>query len=97
MGDRLWVGISSRYVTSQLGQLSLASSGVAKPSTSFGWGKGWNVTSTGWQVTLLDRTHMAREFQQWCGDFGKRTAIRVTLLSLLLLCKVLRYKVLLLM
>jgi len=25
MGDRLWTGISSRYVTSQLGQLSLAS------------------------------------------------------------------------
>jgi len=25
MGDRLWAGIPSRYVTSQLGQLSLAS------------------------------------------------------------------------
>jgi len=25
MGDRLWAGILSRYVTSQLGQLSLAS------------------------------------------------------------------------
>jgi len=24
------------------------------PSTSFGWGKGWNVTSDGWQVTLCD-------------------------------------------
>jgi len=23
-------------------------------STSFGWGKGWNVTSAGWQVTLCD-------------------------------------------
>jgi len=29
-------------------------SGVAKSSTSFGWGKGWNVTSAGWQVTLCD-------------------------------------------
>jgi len=29
-------------------------SGVAKLSTSFGWGKGWNVTSAGWQVTLCD-------------------------------------------
>jgi len=29
-------------------------SGVAKSSTSLGWGKGWNVTSAGWQVTLCD-------------------------------------------
>ena len=29
-------------------------SGVAKSSTCFGWGKGWNVTSAGWQVTLCD-------------------------------------------
>ena len=29
-------------------------SGVAKLSTSFGWGKGGNVTSAGWQVTLCD-------------------------------------------
>ena len=35
----------SRYVTSQLGQLSLA---------SLFWGKGCNVTSAGWQVTLCD-------------------------------------------
>jgi len=37
-----------------LGQLSLASLWVAKSSTSFGWGKGGNVTSAGWQVTLCD-------------------------------------------
>jgi len=29
-------------------------SGVAKSSTSFGWGKGGKVTSDGWQVTLCD-------------------------------------------
>jgi len=29
-------------------------SGVAKSSTSFGLGKGWNVTSAGWQVTLCN-------------------------------------------
>jgi len=29
-------------------------SGVAKSSTSFGWGKGGKVTSGGWQVTLCD-------------------------------------------
>jgi len=49
-----WVTVFGRvyhlgtYVTNQLGQLSLAS------STSFGWGKGGNVTSVGWQVTLRD-------------------------------------------
>ena len=54
MGDRLWACISSRYVASQLGQLSLAPPGVSKSSTSFGWGKGGNVASAGWQVTLCD-------------------------------------------
>ena len=56
MGDRLRPGIPSLYVTSQLGQLSLAlhSPGFATSSTSFGWGKGRNVTSAGWQVTLCD-------------------------------------------
>ena len=29
---------------------------IAKSSTSFGWGKGGNVTSAGWQVTLCDPT-----------------------------------------
>ena len=28
--------------------------GYRLPSTSFVWGKGWNVTSAGWQVTLCD-------------------------------------------
>jgi len=54
IGDCLWTGIPSRYVTSQLVQLSLHRSGVAISSTSFGWRKGWNVTSVGWQVTLCD-------------------------------------------
>jgi len=39
-----------------LGKLSLASLRVAKSCTSFGWGKGENVTSTGWQVTLCHPT-----------------------------------------
>jgi len=34
--------------------ISLHPSGVAKSSTSFGWGKGGNVTSAGWQVALCD-------------------------------------------
>ena len=33
---------------------ALHPSGVAKSSTSFGWGKGGNVTSAGLQVTLCD-------------------------------------------
>ena len=55
MGDRLRAGIPFRYVTSQLGQLSLASlRGRLIEYTSFCWGKGGNVTSAGWQVTLCD-------------------------------------------
>jgi len=34
--------------------LALHPFGVTKSSTSFGWGKGRNVTSAGWQVTLCD-------------------------------------------
>ena len=33
---------------------ALHPSGVAKSSTSLGWGKGGKVTSAGWQVTLCD-------------------------------------------
>ena len=39
-------------VNSTIGQLDLASPRVAESSTRFGWGKGGNVTSAGWQVTL---------------------------------------------
>ena len=35
-------------------QLRLAPPGLAQSSTSFGWGKGGNVASAGWQVTLCD-------------------------------------------
>ena len=42
------------FTAVSLGQLSLASPGATKLSTSFGWGKGGNVTSAGWQVTLCD-------------------------------------------
>ena len=34
--------------------ISLNLSEVAKLSTSFGWGKGGDVTSARWQVTLCD-------------------------------------------
>jgi len=32
---------------------ALHPSGVAKSSTSFGWGKGGKVTSAGWQVNTM--------------------------------------------
>jgi len=47
MGDRLWAGIPSRYVTSQLGQLSLAS--LRRRLIEY-------HLRLGWQVTLCDST-----------------------------------------
>ena len=51
MGDRLRAGIPSRYVTTQLGQLSLASlrGRLIEYQLRLGY-----VTSAGWQVTLCD-------------------------------------------
>jgi len=54
MGNRLRAGIPSRYVTSQLGQLSLASLRRRLIEYQLRLGKGGNVTSAGWQVTLCD-------------------------------------------
>ena len=55
MGDRLWAGMPSRYVTSQLGQLSLASlRGRLIEYQLRVRSKGGNITSAGWQVTLCD-------------------------------------------
>jgi len=63
MGDRLRAGIPSRFVISQLGQLSLASlrGRLIEYQLRLG-GKGGNVNSAGWQVTLCDPSHMARKF-----------------------------------
>ena len=81
MGDRLRAGIPSRYVTSQLGQLSLASlRGRLIAYTSFGWGKSGNVTSAGWQVTLCDPMwHVSSR----SGVATLRTAIHLLLTYLL--------------
>jgi len=54
MGDRLRAGIPSPYVTSQLGQLSLASLRSRLIEYQLRLGYGGNVTSAGWQVTLCD-------------------------------------------
>ena len=51
-----WVTVFGRYTISMCNQQtrSRCPSGVTKSSTSFSWGKGGNVTSAGWQVTLCD-------------------------------------------
>jgi len=47
-------GKLSWHITTTQGNSALHSFGVAKLGTSFGWGKGKNVTAAGWQVTLCD-------------------------------------------
>jgi len=55
MGVRLRAGIPSRYVTSQLDQFNLAiPPGSLNRVPASAGGKGGNVTSAGWQVTLYD-------------------------------------------
>ena len=55
MGDRPSLnGQSASVLTGHRLISALHPSGVAKSSTSFCWGKGGNVTSAGWQVTLCD-------------------------------------------
>ena len=44
----------SWHITTTQVNSALHPSGIAKLSTSFGWGKGRKVTTAGWQVTLCD-------------------------------------------
>jgi len=69
----------SAYVAAQVNS-ALHPSGVAKSSTSFGWGKGGNVTSAEWQVTLCDPMwHVSSH----SGVATLRTAIHLLLTYLL--------------
>jgi len=52
-----WAGLHT-YCSASVNS-ALHPSRVAKASTGFGWGKGGDVTSAGWQVTLL--SHMECE------------------------------------
>ena len=52
--SKLHDGGLQKLHSAALGQLSLASLWVTESSTSFSWGKGGNVTSAWWQVTLCD-------------------------------------------
>jgi len=82
MGDRLRAGIPSRYVTSQLRQLSLASlrgCSIEYVPASV-WVEGLNVTSAGWQVTLCNPMwHVSSR----SGVATLRTAIQLLLTYLL--------------
>ena len=46
--------IAMAIVICSFGHRLRLAAGVAKSSASSGWGKGGNVTSVGWQVTLCD-------------------------------------------
>ena len=56
MGDRLWAGIPPRYVTkpTRSTQPCIPLGSLNRVPALIGWGKGGNVTSAGWQVTLCD-------------------------------------------
>ena len=59
---------------------ALHPSGIAESISSFGWGKGGNVTSAGWQVTLCDPMwHVSSR----SGVATLRTAIHLLLTYLL--------------
>jgi len=56
MGDRLWASIPPRYVTkpTRSTQPCIPLGLLNQVPAVIGWGKGGNVTSAGWQVTLCD-------------------------------------------
>jgi len=83
VGDRLRAGIPSRYVTSQLGQLSLASLRGRLIEYQLRVGNGGNVTSAGWLVTLCDPMwHVSSR----SGVATLRTAIHLLFTYLLTYC-----------
>ena len=58
MGDQPWVGIPPQYVTSPAGstQPCILLGSLNRVPDLIGWGKGRNVTSARWQVTLCEGT-----------------------------------------
>ena len=56
MGDRLRAGIPPRYLTkpTRSTQPCIPPGSLNRVPALIGWGKGRNVTSAGWQVTLCD-------------------------------------------
>ena len=74
LGHRLHIFTAVTVPTST--QLCKRPSEVAKSSTSFGRGKGWNATSVGWQVTLCD---LVRHVSSRSGEAGCILLCPVTL------------------
>ena len=67
MGDRLRAGIPPWYVTKPTRSIQpcIPLGSLNRVPALIGWGKGGNVTSAEWQVTLCDpiwADDMAREF-----------------------------------
>ena len=76
---RLRAGIPSPHVTSQVGQLSLAPLRGRLIEYQLRLGKGGNVTSAGWQVTLCDPMwHVSSR----SGVATLRTAIHLSLIHI---------------
>jgi len=64
--------------------LALHLSRVAKLSTSFGWGKGKNVTYARWQVTLCDPIWNVRPRSSGAGCNTLRTVMLHLFISLII-------------
>jgi len=95
MGDRLCVGIPPRYVTkpTRSTQPCIPSGSLNRVPALIGWGKGGNVTSAGWQVTLCDPVwHVtSRSGEAVCKLLCTRyllTYLALTLMVVALTCKV---------
>ena len=69
MGDRLRAGIPPWYVTkpTRSTQPCIPLRSLNRVPALIGWGKGGNVTSAGWQVTLCDPIwHMSSRSSEAC-------------------------------
>ena len=64
IGDHLWVGVPPRYVTkpTRSTQPCIPPRSLNRVPDIIGCGKGGNVSSAGWQVTLCDPTWHANSY-----------------------------------
>ena len=91
MGDRLRAGIPPWYVTkpTKSTQRCIPLGSLNRVPALIGWGKGGNVTSAGWQVTLCDPIwHVSSRSGEACCEL----LYPVTLLTYLLLKQVIYAK-----
>jgi len=88
MGDRLRAGVPPRYVTkpTRSTQPCIPPGSLNRVSALIGWGKGGNVTSAGWQVTLCDSIwHMSSRSGEAVSELLYFLPLPLPLLLLLLL------------